>query len=294
MNTVATDAAAELSRQGYLSTWKRWLSSRRAGPALLCPGARRGSDRIPAQARARAGAGRRCALSAVRAGGFGCRRTGRARTRTDGNRSRRGAWLLRRYGFSHRLDDGSRQCRHICAHRSGHLLERRAAATHSRPSRGQHARDARPRGASHIDSRYRAGRDDRHRRTRHHSILQLRGRAAVRLHRAGGARNEHQALDAIAVPGESRWLPRAISSHRRKTHHRHRPCRRRRAQGWLDLPDGARGRRDAVEQPAVLYRLHPRPDGAAANGGKASGIAVRTRPYFALDRHGRDGVRAGA
>ncbi len=53
-------------------------------------------------------------------------------------------------------------------------------------------------------------------------------------------------------------LPR----HGRAAHHRHRPRRRRPAQGRLDLPDGALGRRDALRRPALLHRLHPRPDRA--------------------------------
>ena len=35
-------------------------------------------------------------------------------------------------------------------------------------------------------------------------------------------------------------------------------------------------------------------DAAAADGGEATGIAVRARSCFPLDRHGPDGVRAGA
>ena len=40
--------------------------------------------------------------------------------------------------------------------------------------------------------------------------------------------------------------------------------------------------------------FHPRPYGAAADRGKAPGIAIRTRACLPIDRHGRDGVRIGA
>ena len=48
------------------------------------------------------------------------------------------------------------------------------------------------------------------------------------------------------------YLERYLA-HRRAADHRHRPRRRRRAQGRLDLPDGAGGRRDALEQPAAIF-----------------------------------------
>ena len=40
--------------------------------------------------------------------------------------------------------------------------------------------------------------------------------------------------------------------------------------------------------------FHPRPYGAAADRGKAPGIAVRARAYLPIDRHGRDGVCTGS
>ena len=59
---------------------------------------------------------------------------------------------------------------------------------------------------------------------------------------------------------ETRWLPRTLFSHRRAAHHRHRPRRGGRAQGRLDIPDGAFRRRDELRQPALLHRLHSRSD----------------------------------
>ena len=189
-----------------------------------------------------------------------------------------------------RARNRQRGCVH--GHRRRHRVERGAAATLPQAGGRKRARRARARGSSAVDSRHRAGCDDRHRRARDHAIVQLGRRAPVRLRRGGGAGKKHQDADAVAVPGESRRLPRAISPHRRAANHRHRPGRRRRAQGRLDLSDGAGRRRDAVEQSALLHRLHPRPDRAPADRGEAAGVAVRARAYFPIDRHGRDGVRA--
>ena len=58
--------------------------------------------------------------------------------------------------------------------------------------------------------------------------------------------HERQDADALALSRESRRLSRALSAHRRTADHRHRPRRGRRAQGRLDLPDGACRRRDEV------------------------------------------------
>ena len=45
---------------------------------------------------------------------------------------------------------------------------------------------------------------------------------------------------------------------------------------------------------ALLHRLHPRPDRAAADRSAPAGTAVRAGAYFAPDRDGRDGLDAGA
>ena len=156
------------------------------------------------------------------------------------------------------------------------------------------ARRARARSASAIDPRHRAGGDDRHRRTRRHAIVQQRRRTAVRLHAGRSGRAKRQDADAGALPRKSRLLSQSLQEHRRAPHHRHRPRRGRRAQGRLDLPDGAGGRRNEILRPAVFHRLHPRPDRAAANRGATAGTAVRARAYFPAHRHGRDGLDAGA
>ena len=101
-------------------------------------------------------------------------------------------------------------------------------------------------------------------------------------------------LMPTALPGEPRWLPRALPPDRRAANHRDRAARGRRAQGRLDLSDGAGRGRNALEQSALLHRIHPRPYGAAADRGKAPGIAVRARAYLPIDRHGRDGIRTGS
>ena len=129
---------------------------------------------------------------------------------------------------------------------------------------------------------------------RNHPFFQLGGRAAVRLCPGGSHRDEYQAPDADSLPGEPRWLPRALPPDRRAADHRDRAARGRRAQGRLDFSDGAGRGRNALEQSALLHRIHPRPYGAAADRGKAPGIAVRARAYLPIDRHGRDGVRTGS
>ena len=67
----------------------------------------------------------------------------------------------------------------------------------------------------------------------------------------------------------------------------------RRTQGRLDLPHGARRRRNARGQSALLHRVHPRSYRTPADRSEAAGIAGRARAYVAFDRHGRNGVRAG-
>ena len=44
----------------------------------------------------------------------------------------------------------------------------------------------------------------------------------------------------------------------------------------------------------LFHRLRPRSDRTSADAGAASGTAIRTRPCFAPERDGRDGIRAGA
>ena len=103
-----------------------------------------------------------------------------------------------------------------------------------------------------IDSGHRARRDDRHRRARDHAIIQLGGGTAVRPHGCGGARKQRQDADAVAVPGGPRRLSRTLSADRGAADHRDRPRRRRRAQGRLDLSDGACGRRNAIGQSSAF------------------------------------------
>ena len=98
-------------------------------------------------------------------------------------------------------------------------------------------------GAAALDPGDRAGRHGGDRPARHRAIVQHRRRTAVRLHRGGGARPERQDADAVALSRAARRLPAALSDHRRAAHHRHRPRRRRPAQGRQHLPDGAVGRR---------------------------------------------------
>ena len=124
------------------------------------------------------------------------------------------------------------------------------------------------------------------------AVLQQRGRASLRLPCGRGDRQERQDADALALPGGPRRLSRALPEHRRAAHHRHRPRRRRRAQGRLDLSHGTRRRRDALERPPLLHRLHPRPDRAPADRGAPAGAAVRARPHLAADGDGRDGLDA--
>jgi PAS domain S-box-containing protein len=97
---------------------------------------------------------------------------------------------------------------------------------------------------------------------------------------------------AVALPGESRRLYRAISADRTKANHRNWPRRGRRAQGRLDLPDGAGGGRNALERPALFHWLHPRHNAAPAVGGEAAGAAIRGGSYFPIDGDGPDGVSA--
>ena len=49
-----------------------------------------------------------------------------------------------------------------------------------------------------------------------------------------------------------------------------------------------------VRRAALLHRLHPRPDRAAADRSAAAGAAVRAGAHLAADGDGRDGVGAGA
>ena len=145
-----------------------------------------------------------------------------------------------------------------------------------------------------LDPRHRAGRDDRDRRLRHHAILQHRGRAAVRLHRTGGDRQERQRADADAGSGAPRRLSGALPVDRRTAHHRHRTDRDRQAQGRHDLSDAPLDRRNAIRRRALLHRFRARPDRAPANPGAAAGIAIRTGSHLAPERDGRDGVGARA
>ena len=188
MRTFVTDLAAKSSPEGHLSAFKRWLFA----PARGCFAMRSRPLAVAiaflVRARAHADPGRCLALPAVRAGGFGRWRLGRARTGTAGNRPQRCARLLRHHDFSRRLGVGNRQCCFVHADRSGHRLERRAAATQPYSSRHQHARDALAREAhlaSILDTVPDAMIviDER----RHHAIVQLGRRAAVRLYRGGGA-----------------------------------------------------------------------------------------------------------
>ena len=171
----------------------------------------------------------------------------------------------------------------------GELLRRGRQRTLAMTTRSAGARSA-----CAVDSRHGAGGDRRHRRARHHAFVQRRRRAPVRLHRERSHRPERQDSDAGAVSRSARRLSRPLRPHRRAAHHRHRPRRRRHAQGRLDLPDGARRRRDELRQPALLHRLHPRPDRAAEHRSAPAGAAIRARAHLAPHRHGRDGLDARA
>ena len=52
------------------------------------------------------------------------------------------------------------------------------------------------------------------------------------------------------------------------------------------------GRRDALQQSALLHRVRPRPDRGPGDRGPAAGAAIRARPYVPPDLHGRDGFDA--
>src|SRR5262249_20487401 len=128
-------------------------------------------------------------------------------------------------------------------------------------------------------------------------IVQSFSPAAERLFGYSAAENDWkkcQDVDAVALPGESRWLHRAISADRTKANHRNRPRRGGRAQGRLDLPDGAGCGGNAIERPSLFHWLYPRHNAASAVGGEAAGAAIRARSYFAIDGDGPDGVCAGA
>jgi two-component system, LuxR family, sensor kinase FixL len=71
-----------------------------------------------------------------------------------------------------------------------------------------------------------------------------RGGAAVRLQAGRGHRPQRQDADALALSRGHDGYIGAIW-HRRAADHRHRPRGGRRAQGRIDLPDGAGRRRDA-------------------------------------------------
>ena len=54
------------------------------------------------------------------------------------------------------------------------------------------------------------------------------------------------------------------------------------------------GRRDEIRRSALLHRLHPRPDRTPEDRSPAAGAAVRAGAHLAPDRHGRNGLHAGA
>ena len=81
---------------------------------------------------------------------------------------------------------GRRQCLRLRRGRRRRFMAWRAAAPVALVGRGKCGSRGSARGASAIDPRHRPGCHDRHRRTRHHSILQRGGGAAVRL--SGAAR----------------------------------------------------------------------------------------------------------
>ena len=185
--------------------------------------------------------------------------------------------------------------------RGGLVRDEAGVATPSQRHRSRYRRGkAARRGAENageppaLDPRHGAGRHDRDRRIWHHPVLQHRGRAAVRLCRAGGHRQERQRADADAGPAAPRQLSGALPVDRRAAHHRHRTDRDRQAQGRDDLSDAPVDRRDAVRRRALFHRLRARPHRAPADPGAAAGIAIRTGSRFAPERDGRDGLRARA
>ena len=237
-------------------------------------GADRGGVRACRPRRAAAGAGGRSALSVLRAGRAGRSRPGRIGPGTGGDRARTGArQLFRRLRFPALQPARAGERRRLCGDRHRHGMGRRALAAHSEARRRQHPGNARPRGSPAIDPRHRPRRHGGDRRARSHPVVQLGRRAAVRPLRRGGRRKERQDADAVALPRGARWLSRPLPANRRAPHHRHRPRRGRRTQGRLNLSDGACGRRDEIGQPAILHRLHPRPDRAAADRSAAAGAA---------------------
>ncbi len=129
---------------------------------------------------------------------------------------------------------------------------------------------------------------------RSYPVLQLGGGTVVRPQGGRGDRPQCQPADANSLSGESRRLSRSLSADRRTPYHRRRARRGGRAQGRLDLSDGACHRRDEIERQAVLHRFHPRSDGASENRSPAAGIAGRARSYLASHRDGRNGLDACA
>ena len=86
----------------------------------------------------------------------------------------------------------------------------------------------------------------------------------------------------------------ALSPYRGTADHRDRTNRRRRAHGWLDVSDGAFGRRNALRRSALLHRLHSRPHRTPGDRSASSGAAVRAAPRVAPHRARRNGIDAGA
>ena len=187
-----------------------------------------------------------------------------------------------------------RQRFRLRAGRRRRFVARRIVASFAHRGGGKRARSAGARNPHEAHPRHHSRRHDRDRRARHHAILQRGGGAAVRLQRGRGARQERQDADADALSRKPRRLSRSLPADRRAAHHRHRPGGGRRAQGRLDLSARAQRRRDEDRSATLFHRLHPRSHRAAEDRGATAGAAVRAGTRLAPDRHGRDGIGAGA